>query len=263
MMASCCPCSFTYTTQAPRQHHKVVHVNMQVKYEVANSVRWESRFHATLSVMANNIDFYWLTLAIETTTIFLLFGEDLMLCLLGILRALLQFSASLGSLIFFDEEKLRDSVVLDPYWLAEAGRLFISEFLVRKDNKAMYNVKPCKAYRKPICKAQSQSFTLGLHRLLPTSSIVHGSSKAVWHLQGRFWKRWFANVFFFVFFIFSYVFHIFNMFYSRGARSQDKTSQCSVIVCTTWMTMKLTKFHALQCLGENLWTPTLFIFISQ
>ena len=26
-----------------------------------------------------------------------------------------------GSIIFFDEEKLRDCVVLDPYWLAEAG----------------------------------------------------------------------------------------------------------------------------------------------
>ena len=25
-----------------------------------------------------------------------------------------------GSIIFFDEEKLRDCVVLDPYWLAEA-----------------------------------------------------------------------------------------------------------------------------------------------
>ena len=24
-----------------------------------------------------------------------------------------------GSIIFFDEEKLRDCVVLDPYWLAE------------------------------------------------------------------------------------------------------------------------------------------------
>ena len=32
-----------------------------------------------------------------------------------------------GSLIFFDEEKLRDSVVLDPYWLAEAVKYLILE----------------------------------------------------------------------------------------------------------------------------------------
>ena len=30
-----------------------------------------------------------------------------------------------GSLIFFDEEKLRDSVVLDPYWLAEADLKYL------------------------------------------------------------------------------------------------------------------------------------------
>lgn len=39
----------------------------------------------------------------------------------GELLSVLIYLHDTGSLIFFDEEKLRDSVVLDPYWLAEAA----------------------------------------------------------------------------------------------------------------------------------------------
>jgi len=74
-----------------------------------------------------------------------------------------------GSLIFFDEEKLRDSVVLDPYWLAEADLKYLILEQYEDVSRIMKDHEGTWLPRSPLsgpCLAEC--------RLLPTSSTAPG-----------------------------------------------------------------------------------------